>query len=114
MTQPPLSRQIQNLEREVGVRLLERDNRKVALTTAGQAFLVEARRLLVLARSSLEQAQRIQAGAAVTVRIAFTAASTFGVLTRMLNLVSTRYPDIHLDLFEMVTREQVDRLIKGE
>src|SRR3712207_1729644 len=72
ITQPPLSRQIQNLEREVGVQLLERDNRKVALTTAGQAFLVEARRLLVLARSSLEQAQRIQAGSAGTVRIAFT------------------------------------------
>ena len=53
MTQPPLSRQIQKLERAVGVQLLERDNRKVELTAAGQAFLVEARRLLVLAGSSL-------------------------------------------------------------
>src|SRR3712207_8997865 len=45
MTQPPLSRQIQKLERVVGAQLLERDNRRVTLTAAGQVFLVEARRL---------------------------------------------------------------------
>ena len=49
MTQPPLSRQIQKLERVVGVQLLERDNRRVALTAAGGVFLEEARRLLALA-----------------------------------------------------------------
>jgi DNA-binding transcriptional LysR family regulator len=114
MTQPPLSRQIQKLERSVGVQLLERDNRKVELTAAGQAFLVEARRLLVLASSSLQQAQRIQAGSAGTARIAFTAASTFGVLTTILNVISESYPDIHLDLYEMVTREQTDTLLNGE
>jgi DNA-binding transcriptional LysR family regulator len=114
MTQPPLSRQIQKLERAVGVQLLERDNRKVELTTAGQAFLVEARRLLVLANSSLEQAQRIQAGASGTVRMAFTAASTFGVLAGLLNQISDAYPDIHLDLFEMVTSEQINKLLNGE
>ena len=114
MTQPPLSRQIQKLERSVGVQLLERDNRKVELTAAGQAFLVEARRLLVLASSSLQQAQRIQAGSAGTARIAFTAASTFGVLTTILIVISESYPDIHLDLYEMVTREQTGTLLKGE
>ncbi len=114
MTQPPLSRQIQKLERAVGVQLLERDNRKVELTAAGRDFLVEARRLLVLASNSLQQAQRIQAGAAGTVRMAFTAASTFGVLTTVLNAISESYPDIHLDLSEMVTREQIDKLLNGE
>lgn len=114
MTQPPLSRQIQKLERAVGVQLLERDNRKVELTAAGEVFLVEARRLLVLAGSSLAQARRIQAGAAGTVRIGFTAASTFGVLTTVLNLISESYPDIHLDLFEMVTQEQIAKLLDGE
>jgi len=49
MTQPPLSRQIQKLEQFVGTRLLERNNRGVALTTAGSAFLTEARRLLAAA-----------------------------------------------------------------
>jgi DNA-binding transcriptional LysR family regulator len=114
MTQPPLSRQIQKLERAVGVRLFERDNRKVELTTAGETFLAEARRILALASGALEQAQRIQAGSAGTVRIGFTATSTFSVLTSLLNLVSEAYPDIHLDLFEMVTREQISKLIDGE
>jgi DNA-binding transcriptional LysR family regulator len=114
MTQPPLSRQIQKLEHAVGVQLLERDSRKVELTAAGQAFLVEARRLLVLAGSSLQQAQRIQAGAAGTVRMAFTAASTFGVLATMLNQISESYPDIHLDLLELVTSEQTRMLLNGE
>jgi DNA-binding transcriptional LysR family regulator len=114
LTQPPLSRQIQKLERAVGVRLVERDNRKVELTTAGTAFLAEARRVLVLASGALEQAQRISAGSAGTVRIGFTATSTFSVLPALLSLVSEAYPDIHLDLFEMVTREQISRLIDGE
>jgi DNA-binding transcriptional LysR family regulator len=114
MTQPPLSRQIQKLEGAVGVRLFERDNRKVELTTAGETFLTEARRILALASSALEQAQRIQAGSAGTVRIGFTATSAFSVLTPLLNLVSEAYPDIHLELFEMVTREQTSKLIDGE
>jgi DNA-binding transcriptional LysR family regulator len=114
MTQPPLSRQIQKLERAVGVRLLERDNRKVELTTAGQAFLGEARRILALTTGALEQAQRISAGSAGTVRIGFTATSAFGVLTSLLNIVSEAYPEIHLDLFEMVTGEQISKLIDGE
>ena len=49
MTQPPLSRQIQKLERAVDAQLLVRNNRRVTLTTAGEAFLVAARRLLSLA-----------------------------------------------------------------
>nr|WP_294694381.1 LysR family transcriptional regulator [uncultured Friedmanniella sp.] len=114
MTQPPLSRQIQKLERATGVRLFERDNRKVELTTAGDAFLAEARRLLALATGALDQAQRIQAGSAGTVRIGFTATSTFSVLTSLLDVVSKTCPDIHLHLFELVTREQVSRLLDGE
>ena len=114
MTQPPLSRQVQKLERALGVRLFERDNRRVELTTAGETFLTEARRILALASGALEQAQRIQAGSAGTVRIGFTAVSTFSVLTSLLNLVSEACPDIHLDLFEMVTGEQISKLIDGE
>lgn len=114
MTQPPLSRQIQKLERAVGVRLFERDNRRVELTTAGEAFLLEGRRLLVLAGGALKQAQRISAGSAGTVRIGFTATAAFSVLPSLLNLVSEAYPDIDLDLFELVTSEQTSQLIDGE
>ena len=114
MTQPPLSRQIQKLERTVGAQLLERDNRKVELTPAGRAFLAEARRLLGLANGALEQARRIQAGSAGTVRIGFTATSAFGVLNRLLDHVQASFPDLHLDLRELVTREQIAALLGGE
>ena len=62
MTQPPLSRQIQKLEKSVGARLLERDNRRVELTGAGVAFLDEAYRLLNLVEGAGDLARRVDAG----------------------------------------------------
>jgi DNA-binding transcriptional LysR family regulator len=114
MTQPPLSRSIQKLEREVGVRLFDRDSRGVRLTPAGAAFLGEARRVLALAESAPELARRISEGSAGTVRIGFTAGSGYGVLPRLLDHLSRRLPDLELDLTEMVTREQVDALLAHE
>jgi DNA-binding transcriptional LysR family regulator len=52
MTQPPLSRQIQILERTLGVQLLQRTSRVVRLTPAGRTFLPEALRILHLAESA--------------------------------------------------------------
>ncbi|TDQ53046.1 LysR family transcriptional regulator [Actinorugispora endophytica] len=114
MTQPPLSRQIQKLERTVGVRLLERDRRRVVLTAAGEAFLAEARRLLSLAESAPDLARRISAGSSGTLRVGFTAASSYGVLGQLLNTLEEGLPGIDVELFEMVTREQVSALTSGE
>jgi DNA-binding transcriptional LysR family regulator len=114
MTQPPLSRQIQKLERAVGARLLERDSRRVTLTAAGEAFLAEARRMLALADAAPELARRISAGSSGVVRIGFTAASTFGILGQLLNEIARELPSVDVDLTEMVTREQVEALKKEE
>jgi len=114
MTQPPLSRQIQKLERAVGAQLLERDNRRVVVTAAGQVFLAEARRLLALAEAAPEQARRVSAGSSGVVRIGFTAASTYGILGRLLNELARQLPDVSVDLAEMVTREQVVGLVNEE
>src|SRR6218665_3039173 len=62
MPQPPLSRQIQKLERAVGVRLLDRDNRGVRLTAAGEAFLPNVRHLLALAELAPDAARRVWEG----------------------------------------------------
>jgi len=64
MTQPPLSRQIQILERVLDVTLLERSNRAVRLTPAGQRFLTDARHLLKLAESAAVLARRMANGKA--------------------------------------------------
>lgn len=114
MTQPPLSRQIQKLEATVGAQLLDRDSRRVSLTPAGEAFLTEARRILALADAAPNLARRVSSGSRGVVRIGFTAASTFGVLGELLNQVTRELPEVHLDLSEMVTREQIAALSSEE
>lgn len=62
ITQPALSRQIQQLERDVGVDLFVRSSRDVALTPAGEQFLRHSRQLLALTHTALDTARRIAAG----------------------------------------------------
>ncbi|MFD1149316.1 LysR substrate-binding domain-containing protein [Saccharothrix hoggarensis] len=114
MTQPPLSRQIQKLERAVDAQLLIRDNRRVTLTAAGEVFLVEARRLLSLAETAPELARRVSSGSSGVVRVGFTAAATYGILGRVLDELADQLPDVDLELAEMVTREQVAALVNEE
>ncbi|KOX19935.1 LysR family transcriptional regulator [Saccharothrix sp. NRRL B-16348] len=114
MTQPPLSRQIQKLERAVGAQLLIRDNRRVTLTAAGEVFLVEARRLLSLAETAPELARRVSSGSSGVVRIGFTAAATYGILGRLLDELAAHLPDVDVELVELVTREQVSGLVNEE
>ncbi|MEV4280622.1 LysR family transcriptional regulator [Actinoplanes xinjiangensis] len=114
MTQPPLSRQIQKLEAAVGVQLLERDNRRVRLTPAGYAFLNEARRILAIAEAAPALAKRVSSGMRGVIKLAFTSASTFGILGRILDHLDLDLPEVHIELFEMVTREQLDALTAGD
>ncbi|MDX6234534.1 MAG: hypothetical protein QOH68_3642 [Nocardioidaceae bacterium] len=114
MTQPPLSRQIQKLEKAVGAQLLERDNRRVALTGAGAAFLDEAYRLLNLVEGAGDLARRVDAGAAGVVRLGFTAVSAISLLGPLLRRLSAELPDVEVLLSERVTFAQVDGIRRGE
>ncbi|QDP97140.1 LysR family transcriptional regulator [Microlunatus elymi] len=112
MTQPPLTRQIQALERSIGVRLLDRD-REVRLTPAGAAFLVDARRLLALAEAAPESARRAAAGEVGTLRLGFTAIGAYAVLGPMLSLIHDQLPGVEVDLQELVSEEQFNALGSG-
>ncbi|MCT7657981.1 LysR substrate-binding domain-containing protein [Mycobacterium deserti] len=114
MTQPPLSRQIQQLENELGVHLIDRTTRSVTLTPAGVAFLPDARRILQLAEGAAHTVKRIPAGDLGTVVVGFTAASAHAVLPRLLDAARAKLPDVKLDLREMVTAAQIDGLMTGE
>jgi DNA-binding transcriptional LysR family regulator len=114
MTQPPLSRQIQKLEKALGVGLLERDNRKVVLTAAGKAFLDDARRLVVLADRAPASARRIAAGQSGTLRVGFTASSGFSLLGPLLDTIAEALPDVDVELEELVTGEQLQAIADGE
>jgi DNA-binding transcriptional LysR family regulator len=114
MTQPPLSRQIQKLEKTVGADLLSRDRRKVELTPAGRAFLDEARRLMALAEQAPVLARRIASGRSGLLRVGFTAASGFSILGPLLERIAEVLPDVDLDLQELVTNKQIAGLQTGE
>ncbi|MGO2859982.1 MAG: LysR family transcriptional regulator [Brevibacterium sp.] len=113
MTQPPLSRQVQKLERFVGVDLLERDNRRVVLTAAGEAFLDNARVLLAMSDRAPQDARRIASGQWGRLSVGFTAASGFGILGSLVTAIEESFPGIDLDLHEMVTGEQLENLAEG-
>jgi DNA-binding transcriptional LysR family regulator len=114
MTQPPLSRQIQQLENELGVQLIDRTTRSVTLTPAGLAFLPDARRILQLAEGAALTVKRVPAGDLGTVVIGFTAASAHAVLPRLLDSARAKLPDVKLELREMVTAAQIEGLMTGE
>lgn len=113
MTQPPLSRQIQVLEHALGVAVLERTTRTVRLTAAGRHFLPEAQRLLRLAEGAALAVKRVADGDAGSVRLGFTAGSSYAFLPWLVGLVARRLPDVALVLREMVTADQMAALAAG-
>lgn len=114
MTQPPLSRQIQILERVLDVVLLERSNRTVKLTPAGESFLAEARRLLKLAESAALLAKRVANGKAGSINIGFTATSAYSYVPELVAACRRELPDVEVSLKEMVSGDQLKRLDSGE
>ncbi|MEV8173228.1 LysR family transcriptional regulator [Microbacterium sp. NPDC079176] len=113
MTQPPLSRQIQQLERELSTRLFDRTSRRVALTQAGRALLPNARRLIDLAAKAVSDVRSVGEGAAGTVTIAYTAMAGQAVVPDLLRRASAELPGVTLLLRELVSLDQVEELEKG-
>ena len=114
MTQPPLSRQIQVLERILDVSLLERTSRSVRLTPAGRSFLPEAQRILRQTDVAVSVARRAGAGKIGALRIGFTAASAYSHLPAIVTACQAALPDVGLVLHEMVTRDQIEALLAGQ
>lgn len=105
MSQPPLSQAIRQLERKVGVVLLHRTTRSVTLTSAGRAFLDEARLLIGASRSAQLTARRAGAGLAGELRVGAVASAFEDPLPRVVAEYRQRHPDIQLTLEEIDTHE---------
>ncbi|MGY2053131.1 LysR substrate-binding domain-containing protein [Methylobacterium sp. JK268] len=113
MTQPPLSRQIQVLERILDAQLLERSSRSVRLTAAGRSFLPEAQRILRLSEAAAHVTRQVAAGRAGTLKLSFTAASAYAFLPDLVTACRAALPDVALSLREMVTKDQIEDLLAG-
>lgn len=114
MTQPPLSRAIQKLERDLGVVLFERGSRSVSLTPAGAAFFEDAKRMLVAADTARESARRVAAGAAGSLSLGFTAMSAASILPDLLREFDDHLPGVDTTLNELVSGAQFAGLGVGD
>ena len=113
MTQPPLSRQMQLLEKELAVDLFDRSSRSIRLTSAGKAFHDDARRLLLQAERAALSVRKASAGQSGVLRVGFTGGSVNSGLAAVLRAARSVIEDVELDLRELVTMAQLDALSDG-
>ena len=108
--QPSLSYQIRQLEKEIGTPLFVRTTRRVRLTVAGDAFLTEARSLLLQLDKAVQYVRDVGAGILGRLRIAYISGSMGNVLPLILRDFSTAFPDVAVDLTSMWTDAQIEAL----
>lgn len=113
VTQPSLSRQITLLEEEIGVPLLVRDTRSVALTRAGREYLGQAREILRGVSSAAESARRAERGESGRLSVAFYYIAGLGILPPVLREFRQRYPKVSLELHELPSKTQIAEILKG-
>lgn len=115
--QPPLTKQIQLLEQELGVTLFHRQPRKIALNAAGKVFLSDARRILAIASEAVARVRQFNLGEEGSIRVGFTSSASMHPLTlAILNRFRKDYPLVSLkieeganhDLLYLVEQERLD------
>jgi DNA-binding transcriptional LysR family regulator len=111
IVQSALSQQLQRLERELGVRLVERTTHHVKLTRAGTAFLAEARRVLAHAERAVAVA-RSTGGVATELRVGIVDAS-YDSMPLILRRLQERYPNLVIHQVEVGVPEQFRQLTDG-
>jgi len=111
ISQPPLTTQLQQLEEEIGVKLLERDSHHVALTAAGGVFLQSCRQLLSDADAAAQAARRAARGEMGRLAIGFIPSLAHGIVPSLLRDYRRRFPDVELILAEMDTSQQLEELM---
>lgn len=115
ISQPPLSQQIQALERDLGVVLLERSKRKVALTEPGKVFLEQARQVLAQAELARSRTTAVAAGHSGQLRLAYTLSVSFHpALPRTLLRHRQIAPGVDVQLREMNNVPQFAALLANE
>jgi DNA-binding transcriptional LysR family regulator len=106
LAQPSLTRQVRNLEDEIGVKLLDRSNNRVALTDAGSLFLFDSKKLLAMCDESIAAAQRMNRGGSSALNIGYVANIHYGLLPATLGAFRKLCPGVALNLFDMTSAEQ--------
>lgn len=114
VAQPSLSRQVRQLEHDLGVELFDRTSRRVELTPAGIAFVHAARRTLHAADESRTAARQAADGVTGTASLGFVASAAVDILPRLVADHRLARPLVRLSLHEMTTEEQIAALLDGD
>jgi DNA-binding transcriptional LysR family regulator len=114
ITQPALSRQIRDLQQELGLRLFDRVGRRLILTAEGEQLLGDCRSLLGYARSLSERAQLLRCGDTGVLKVAASPVQIEAVLSTFLHRYAQRYPNVQVKLIEAVGPDVLAMLERGE
>lgn len=110
LAQPSLTRQIHNLEDELGVQLLDRTKNQVSLTEEGKSFLIDARRLVALSLESMTAVRRFSRGESGQLNLGYLFKFNFDLLPSTLTTFYQNCPEIAVNLFDMPPAEQLRAL----
>ncbi len=112
IAQPPLSSQIHDLERELGVSLFRRTPKGAELTEAGAAFLAEVPAVFERVDRAVRMAQRGGRGEVGQLRVGYTGSTSFNaIVPNSLRQFRRAYPDVELAVEELNSLELLDRLV---
>ena len=106
LAQPSLTRQVRNLEDEIGVRLLDRANNHVELTDEGRMFLFDSKKLLAMCAETIVAVQRMNRGESSDLNIGYVASIHYGMLPATLGAFRKLRPNVALNLYDMTCAEQ--------
>ena len=112
--QPSLSQQIKDLEAEVGVKLLERNNRTVSLTQEGHAFYKQAILSLKYAEQAIDDARKIAGDAQKCLRIGFVPVAEMKVFPYILPNIRAHFSDLQIDFKSLPDLAQKEALLNQD
>jgi DNA-binding transcriptional LysR family regulator len=113
MAQPPLTRQIQDLEAELGLTLIRRGTRPVQLTEAGRVLFEQAVQILERTEELRAMASRLRAAQTRRLSIGFVGSVLYGDLPALIRRFRAMRPEVDVSLLEMTTLEQLAALKEG-
>jgi LysR family transcriptional regulator, benzoate and cis,cis-muconate-responsive activator of ben and cat genes len=113
VSHPALSQQVHDLEDELGLKLFERNSRRVAFTEAGRAFLIGARRALAAAQQAVTQAQEAAKGERGRLAIGAIGPLTSSFLPVALARFREQHPLVEATVLHMNNRAQVEAVLNG-
>ncbi|MBJ7905683.1 LysR family transcriptional regulator [Streptomyces sp. DSM 110735] len=114
ISQPPLSQSIQRLERGLGVQLFERGPGGVSLTLAGEAFRVDAPRLLAAQAAAIERVRRVASGLDGDIRIGYVTILSHQYLPKLLRVAAEELPGLRIHLHQDSAAALAELVRSGE